>query len=98
MNISELINNIESARNLQELEESFEATLGKKGRLSAQYSTLKNLSPEDKKKVGGELAQAKQQLSDTYEAKLDVLKSEYITTQLEQDIVDITTPHPTQHK
>ena len=98
MNISELINNIESARNLQELEESFEATLGKKGRLSAQYSTLKNLSPEDKKKVGGELAQAKQQLSDTYEAKLDVLKSEYITTQLEQDIVDITTPHPTHHK
>lgn len=98
MNISELINNIESARNLQELEDSFEATLGKKGRLSAQYSTLKNLSTEDKKKVGGELAQAKQQLSDTYEAKLDVLKSEYITTQLEQDIVDITTPHPTHHK
>lgn len=98
MNISELLNNINAATDLKSLEQAFEAALGKKGRLPAQYATLKDLSPEDKKKVGGELAQAKKELSDSYQAKLDVLKSAYINEQLEQDIVDISTPHTTEHK
>lgn len=98
MNISELINNINNATDLKSLEQAFETALGKKGRLPAQFATFKDLSPEDKKKVGGELAEAKQQLSDAYEAKLDVLKTAYINEQLEHDIIDITTPYIHHHK
>lgn len=98
MDITQLINNINNATDLKSLEEAFEAALGKKWRLPAQFITLKDLSPEDKKRVGGELAEAKKQLSDTYKAKLGILKTAYINEQLEQDIVDITTPHTTNHK
>ena len=98
MNITDLINNMNSAQDLASLETAFDEALGKKGRLSGQYASLKDLSPEDKKRVGGELAQAKSELAQTYESRLDILKTEYINNQLEQDIVDISTPHPKHHQ
>lgn len=98
MNISDLINNINKATSLTALDEAFESALGKKGRLSTQFATLKDLSPEDKKRVWGELAEHKKRLSDAYENKLDILKTEYVNNQLEQDIVDLTTPHRKIHR
>ena len=54
--------------------------------------TLKDLAPEEKKTLGSELAQAKEQLTQAYEAKLSVIKNAHIDELLNQDIVDITTP------
>lgn len=97
MDISHLLDTIESSISLEELEKAHEASLGKKGRLSWHYASLKDLSPEEKRKVGGELAHAKKQLTELYEEKLNTLKTEYINTQLEQDIIDISTPHIHHH-
>lgn len=56
------------------------------------------MSPEEKKALGAELAQAKEQLTLAYQERLEVLKTAYINEQLEQDIVDITTPASSRHK
>lgn len=97
MNIASLLSQISSASSLQELETAYEASLGKKWWLTSQYSTLKDLSPEDKKTVGSELATAKQQLTDIYESKLSIFKTAQINEQLAHDIVDISTPAPHDH-
>lgn len=96
--LNNLITQIENSSNIQELEIAYEASLGKKWRLAAQYATLKDLSPEEKKSVWSELASAKQQLSDLYESKLEIFKTIQINEQLAQDIVDITTPAPQNHQ
>lgn len=97
MNIASLLSQLSSASSLQELEIAYEASLGKKWWLTAQYSTLKDLSPEDKKTVGSELATAKQELTDLYESKLLIFKTAQINEQLAHDIVDISTPAPHDH-
>jgi phenylalanyl-tRNA synthetase alpha chain len=98
MNIIQLIEQLNNSSNLQELELAYEDSLGKKWRLTEQYSTLKNLSPDEKKSVWSELAIAKQKLTEIYDKKLSIFKAAQINAQLEQDIVDITTPTPYEHK
>jgi len=98
MNLTQLIEQLKTVNTLQELESAYELSLGKKWRLAWQYATLKDLSPEEKKSVGSELASAKQQLSDLYENKLNIFKNDQINEQLANDIVDISTPALTQKK
>ncbi len=98
MNLTELIAKIESANNFTELDTAYEASLGKKGRLTIQYATMKDLSPEEKKTIGAELAQAKKELSDLYENKFQIFKNNQINEQLTEDIVDITTPSLQKHR
>lgn len=98
MNLTQLIEQLKTVNTLQELESAYELSLGKKWRLAGQYATLKDLSPEEKKSVGSELASAKQQLSDLYENKLNIFKNDQINEQLANDIVDISTPALTQKK
>ena len=97
MDISSLVHHIRLAQDLKTLEEAFEQALGKKGWLSGEYANLKDLSPEEKKTKGADLAQAKAQLHATYIERMEILKTAYINDQLEQDIVDISTPHINQH-
>ena len=97
MDISSLLDNIRLAQDLETLEEAFEQALGKKGWLSGEYIILKDLSPEEKKTRGATLAQAKAELHAIYIERMDILKTVYINKQLEQDIVDISTPHIKHH-
>ena len=96
--IDTLIQQLSSATTLPELETAYEASLGKKWWLTSQYSTLKDLSPEDKKRVWSELASAKSQLTELYESKMQVFKDAQINELLAQDIVDITTPSISSHE
>ena len=98
MNLTNLLSQLNAANTMAELEIAYEASLGKKWRLASQYATLKDLSPEEKKSIGSDLATAKQQLSDVYENKLTIFKNEKINEQLENDIVDITTPPQHTHQ
>ena len=98
MNLTNLLSQLNAANTMAELEIAYEASLGKKWRLASQYATLKDLSPEEKKSIGSDLATAKQQLSDVYENKLTIFKNEKINEQLENDIVDITTPPQHSHQ
>lgn len=98
MNLTNLLSQINTATTLAELETAYEASLGKKGRLAGQYATLKDLSPEEKKSVGSELATAKGQLTEVYESQLKIFKTAQINEQLANDIVDITTPPLQTHR
>lgn len=98
MTLTQLIDQLQTASTLTELEVAYEASLGKKWRLAGQYITLKDLSPEKKKSLWSELASAKIQLTNLYESKLKTIKSATINEQLNNDIVDISTPALSQEK
>ena len=98
MNTTDLMKNIESAQDLKALETTYEASLGKKGWLSGQYASLKDLSIEDKKRVGGELGESKKLLQEAYDKKEKEFQQAAIDEQLHKEIIDITTPFPKQHQ
>lgn len=98
MDTTLLLSQLQSASTMAELETAYESSLGKKWRLSAQYIKLKDLPPEEKKTFWLELAQIKTTLTEVYEERLAIIKSAQIDAQLADDIVDITTPAPHQHR
>ena len=79
---------LENVADLEQLESFFQQYLGKNGSITLAFKQMGSLSPEEKKSLGQELTDAKNQVTEAYEAKQRALSMDQINAQLNSDIVD----------
>src|SRR5205823_9402301 len=66
--------------------------LGKSGELTALQSTLKSLSPEQRKEFGAKFNAAKQQVEGALEARRAELADAKLNARLSEEALDVTLP------
>ena len=66
--------------------------LGKSGELTALQSTLKSLSPEQRKEFGTKFNAAKQQIEAALEARRGEIEEQKLATRLSEEALDVTLP------
>ena len=88
----EAINIINSASNLQQLNEAKIKYLGKKGPIQSLMKEMKDLSKEDKPKFGALVNEAKKEVSDLINEKLVVLEKLALEEKMKANKIDITLP------
>lgn len=88
--MQEIIDRIESARDLDDLEKIRVELFGKKGVITSLFAKLKDIAPEEKKAFAENLNIQR----DTFNAKIAqkkaVLESEFIKAKMKRESVDIT--------
>lgn len=77
---------------LQELDSVRVHYMGKKGLLTEQLKSLKDLSPEDRPKMGQFVNVAKQEVQAAIEARRDFLKQQALEEKLASETIDVTLP------
>jgi len=90
MNLQEIINKINQVATLEELEEVKKEYVGKKWKITLEFKTLKDLSPEEKKTKWQELSTLKTAVDEAIKEKYEELFKQQVNKILEKDIVDIT--------
>lgn len=83
---------IESAQDVQALDEVRVHFLGKKGEITALLKSLGQLPPEERPKAGERINEAKQTLSDELEARKQTLKNAELDARLARERIDVTLP------
>ena len=83
---------VESAQDLQALDQVRVHFLGKKGLLTAQLKELGKLPPEQRPQAGQAINEAKKQVQEAIEARKAALQSAALETQLAAERVDVTLP------
>ena len=83
---------IESADNLQALDQVRVNYLGKKGSITALMKELGKLSAEEKPKAGQLINAAKQAVQSSIENRKEILESVKLETQLASQTIDVTLP------
>lgn len=83
---------IESAQDVQALDEVRVHFLGKKGVITALLKGLGQLPPEERPKAGERINEAKQVLSDELEARRKTLKEAELDARLARERIDVTLP------
>ncbi|WP_280563836.1 MULTISPECIES: phenylalanine--tRNA ligase subunit alpha [unclassified Chromohalobacter] len=83
---------IESAQDVQALDEVRVHFLGKKGVITALLKGLGQLPPEERPKAGERINEAKQVLSDELEARKKTLKEAELDARLARERIDVTLP------
>ncbi|KAB0613278.1 phenylalanine--tRNA ligase subunit alpha [Campylobacter hyointestinalis] len=88
--MQEIIDRIEKAKNLDELEKIRVELFGKKGVITSLFAKLKDIAPEEKKAFAENLNIQR----DTFNAKIAqkkaILESEFIKAKMKRESVDIT--------
>lgn len=82
------LQDLEKVADLEQLESFFQQYLGKNGSITLGFKQMGSLSPEEKKTLGQELTEAKNQVTEAYEAKQRALSIDQINAQLNADLVD----------
>ena len=90
LNKEAILQEIENAQNLDELEQIRKKYIWKKWLISAEFKTMKDLSPEEKKQKGQFLAELKSAVETALKNKQDELYKKQIEEKLAWEIVDIT--------
>ncbi|NWO11859.1 phenylalanine--tRNA ligase subunit alpha [Chromohalobacter salexigens] len=83
---------IESAQDVQALDEVRVHFLGKKGEITALLKGLGQLPPEQRPKAGERINEAKQTLSGELEARKQTLKDAELDARLARERIDVTLP------
>ncbi|MCK0743538.1 phenylalanine--tRNA ligase subunit alpha [Chromohalobacter nigrandesensis] len=83
---------IESAQDVQALDEVRVHFLGKKGEITALLKSLGQLPPEERPKAGERINEAKQILSSELEARKQTLKDAELDARLARERIDVTLP------
>lgn len=95
-NLSQLIteaqNAIAKAQDLQSLDQIRVNYLGKQGEITQLLKNLNTLPPEQRKQVGQETNQAKQQISEWINQKGEQLQSQLLERRLAKETIDVTLP------
>jgi len=103
---NDILEEIEKATSLQELEEIRIRTLGKKGHLTLLMKELGTKSPEERRTLGAELNTVKDNVTQALDQKKNNLEDKLLSERLAQETVDITLPprpfsqgkiHPLSH-
>ncbi len=90
--VKKAIERIESAQDLDALDQLRVQYLGKKGELTDVLKQLKNLSAEERPKAGQAVNQAKQQVNQAIEAKRQALDAAALEARLSAEQIDISLP------
>jgi len=94
--INQLVNDakkeIESIKNLNDLNLLKSKYLGKKSEFNQFMKDLRNLPNEEKPKVGQMINQSKNEINDHIQLKKEKIEQEKINKQLEQETIDISLP------
>ena len=90
MNLQEIINQINQVESLEQLEEVKKEYVWKKWKITLEFKTMKDLSPEEKKTKWQELSALKTAVDNAIKEKYEELFKQQVNKILEQDIVDIT--------
>ncbi len=83
---------LHNAKTAVDLDQWKSLYLGKKGPLSALLRGLKDMEPEERKRVGSEANLVKQQLTEAFEARRQDLESAKVQSQLASEWLDLTAP------
>jgi len=89
---AEIATSIESASDLNALEEIRIAELGKKGRVSGLMKSLGQMDPEERKTAGQQFNELKQAVAGLIEARKDKLENAGLDARLAEEQIDITLP------
>src|SRR5690606_21428309 len=89
---SELLNQIEGAKNLAALEQVRIAALGKKGKISEQMAKLGTLPAEQRREFGQATNAVKAAVTEALEARKAVLEAAALEERLATERADITLP------
>ena len=81
-----------AASDAASLENAKARFLGKSGELTALQSTLKSLTPEQRKEFGAKFNAAKQQVEGALDARRGELAEEKLNTRLSEQALDVTLP------
>ncbi len=90
--LSESLDSIKNCSSSTELEELRVAILGKKGSLTEALKALGQASPEERKTLGANLNQIKQEITDALEAKKASLADIELGARLVTEKLDVTLP------
>jgi phenylalanyl-tRNA synthetase alpha chain len=90
IDVKQSLQDLEKVANLEQLESFFQQYLGKNGSITLGFKQMGSLSPEEKKTLGQELTEARNQVTEAYEAKQKTLNIDQINTKLNADIVDFS--------
>jgi phenylalanyl-tRNA synthetase alpha chain len=92
MPTSQAADEINSAKNLKELDAVYRKYLGRKGTLSLALRELTTLSGEERKKKAIELQAAKKECEEEFAKKSEALKRELSGLKLEREWIDVSSP------
>ncbi|RAZ25742.1 phenylalanine--tRNA ligase subunit alpha [Campylobacter hyointestinalis] len=88
--MQEIIDRIEKAKNLDELEKIRVELFGKKGVITSLFAKLKDIAPEEKKAFAENLNIQRDTFNDKIAQKKAILESEFIKAKMKRESVDIT--------
>ena len=89
---NEILENINNASNLDELEKVRVTSIGKKGMLSVLMKQLGSLEPNKRKETGQKLNLIQKDILDSIENKRNVLGKQQLDKKLENEKIDISLP------
>ena len=89
---NEILENINNASNLDELEKVRVTSIGKKGMLSVLMKQLGSLEPIKRKETGQKLNLIQKDILDSIEIKRNVLGKQQLDKKLENEKIDISLP------
>jgi len=78
-----------ASQDQSQLDTLYDNYLGKRGSITAIFATMRDLSVEEKKSLGAQLATIKSHITELYEQHTTHLKTTRINVQLESELIDI---------
>lgn len=90
--MKDLLNDLLNVRSIQDLDNVKSKWLGKKSVLKSKFDSLKNLSLEDRYKLGQELNEQRKNIESLIEQKKKEIIQSQIESELKNDTFDITLP------
>jgi phenylalanyl-tRNA synthetase alpha chain len=90
--IQTALHGVESSTQLQQLDDIRVYYLGKKGVITDLLKSLAGLSAEEKPRVGEQINQAKQKISNAIQEKTLQLQNEKLAAELAAEAIDVTLP------
>lgn len=92
LDTKKILEELDICNNTESIAEFFQTYLSKKGLLNAQFKTMKDLSPEERKTVGSQIKEQFQTIESAFFAKQDEIKKAYRDEKLATESLDISTP------
>lgn len=89
---AEALSKIESAGDLDSLNDIKVAVLGKKGELTAVLKSMKDVAPEDRPKVGQMVNEARAAIEERLEQERTKLARQIRTEKMKRETIDVTLP------
>ena len=90
--VSDAMDRIGSAEDLNTLNDVRISILGKKGELTAVLKGMKNVAPEDRPKVGQMVNDARSAIEKRMEEVKEALEAAKLEQQLKEEVIDVTLP------